>query len=344
MKQNLLFIVLFLAFTACKTTYVTVQVLKPAPITIPSKINNLVFVNRSLPAKSERFKNILEGAITGEAVLADRRGAEECIRGVMNQLSQSPRYKAVNPSNVDLRGTGTREFPPLLEWKFVEDICKQNNADALITLETFDSNNAVKMGERQVEKKDGDRVVKYTEFIATLDVQIETGWRIYFPAEKRIVDQNIYSDGRSWSSTNQAKKRAEEGLPFLDNAIAQAGYYAGEQYAYRISPMWISVSRYYYRKGSNDFESADRFGKTGDWDSAAKIWIKHVNDSDPKIAGNACYNMALAEELEGNLDQALDWARQSYTKYNNKKGRYYANILQQRIYDQSKLDEQMQKE
>jgi tetratricopeptide (TPR) repeat protein len=343
MRQNLLFIVLFFAFTACKTTYVTVQVLKPAHITIPSKINNLVFVNRSLPAKSERFKNILEGAVTGEAILADRIGAEECIKGVIANLNESPRYKAVAPGNINLKGTGTREFPPALEWDIVEDICKQNQADALITLETFDSNNSVEIGERQAERKDGQRTIKYVEFIATLHVQVESGWRIYYPAEKRIIDQNVYNDAQSWSNTSDARKRAEAGLPLIENAVGDAGFYAGKQYAFRISPMWTNVSRYYFNKGNVDFERADRFGKSGDWKGAADIWIKYVNNSDPKIAGNACYNMALAQELEGNLEEALDWARKSYTKFNNKKGRYYANILQQRIYDQSRLDEQMQK-
>lgn len=344
MKQNLLFIILLLAFSACKTTYVTVQVLKPAPITIPSKVNNLVFINRSLPAKSERFKNILEGAVTGEALLADRRGSEECIKGVIANLNESPRFKAIAPGNVELRGTGTREFPPMLEWRFVDEICKKNNADALITLETFDSNNSIQMGERQAERKEGDRTIKFTEFLATLNVSVETGWRIYYPAERRIIDQNVFSDGRSWSNASDARKKAEAGLPFLDHAVADAGFYAGKQYAYRISPMWISVSRYYYKKGNNDFKTADRYGKTGDWNGAANIWSKYVNDRDSEVAGNACYNMALAEELEGNLEVALDWAKKSYTKYNNKKGRYYANILQQRIYDQQRLDEQMQKD
>lgn len=342
--QNLLLFIILLAFSACKTTYVTVNVLKPAHITVPSKVNNLVFVNRSLPAKSERFKNILEGAVTGEGVLADRRGSEECIKGVIASLNQSPRFKAVAPGNVDLRGTGTREFPPVLDWRVVEDICRQNQAEALITLETFDSNNSVQVGERQAERKEGETTVKYTEFRATLNVEIETGWRIYYPAERRIIDQNIFTDGRSWSSVHEARKKAEAGLPFLDNAIADAGFYAGKQYAFRISPMWINVSRYYFKKGNKDFERADRFGKSGDWNGAADIWIKYVDHRDEKIAGNACYNMALAEELEGNLDKALEWARKSYTKYNNKKGRYYANILQNRIYDQSRLDEQMQKE
>lgn len=343
MRSYLLLLCLFLVFSACKTSYVTVNVLKPAPITVPSKINKLVFINRSLPGKSERFKNILEGAVTGEGVMADRRGAEECIKGVISRLNGSPRFQAIAPGNLELRGTGTREFPPMLDWNQVEDICRQNQADALITLETFDSNNNVTMGERQAERKEGEKVIKFTEFVATLNVQIEAGWRIYFPAEKRIVDQNIFTDGRSWSNTSDARKRAEAGLPMMDRAVMETGYYAGEQYAYRISPMWINVSRYYFRKGNNDFERAERYAQTNDWKSAAELWSKYVSDRDEKIAGNACYNMALAEELEGNLEAALDWARKSYTKYNNKKGRYYANILQQRIYDQAKLDEQMQK-
>ncbi|NJO83791.1 MAG: hypothetical protein HC828_13990 [Blastochloris sp.] len=260
----------------------------------------------------------------------------------MASLNHSPRFQAVAPGDMDLRGTGTREFPPALDWYIVEDICKQNQADALITLETFDSNNSISIGERQAERKDGDRTIKFTEFLATLNVQIEAGWKIYYPAEKRIIDQNIYSDGRSWSNASDARKKAEAGLPFMDQAVADAGRYAGERYAFRISPMWVNVSRYYFRKGNADFETADRFGKSGDWQGAANLWIKYVDARDPKIAGNACYNMALARELEGDLESALEWARKSYTKYNNKKGRYYANILQQRIYDQSRLDEQMQ--
>ena len=344
MRHYLLFLVVIFVVVSCKTTSVTVQVLKPAPISITPKINTIVFANRSLPAKEERFKNVLEGAITGESILADRRGSEECIKGVVAKLQNSPRFEPLLAGDLNIRGTGTRQFPPALDWNVVEDICKKYQADALITLETFDSNNTRDMKERQAERKEGEKVIKYTEFLATLNVQIETGWRIYFPSEKRIVDQNIYMDGRSWSNASDARKRAEAGLPFQDQAIADAGYYAGQQYAFRISPMWISVSRFYYRKGNADFEAADRRGKTSDWKGAAEIWRKHINSNDPKLAGNACYNMALACEIEGDLEAAMDWAKKSYVNYGNKKARYYTNILQQRIYDQSRLDEQMKQQ
>ncbi|NJK98436.1 MAG: hypothetical protein HC905_29100 [Bacteroidales bacterium] len=274
--------------------------------------------------------------------MADRRGAEECIRGVMASLNHSPRFQAVAPGDMDLRGTGTREFPPALDWYIVEDICKQNQADALITLETFDSNNSISIGERQAERKDGDRTIKFTEFLATLNVQIEAGWKIYYPAEKRIIDQNIYSDGRSWSNASDARKKAEAGLPFMDQAVADAGRYAGERYAFRISPMWVNVSRYYFRKGNADLKQLTDL-------------VNQVTGRVQPIYGLSMWMQGIRKLQEmhaiiwpwhGNWkaiwNQLWNGHESPYTKYNNKKGRYYANILQQRIYDQSRLDEQMQ--
>jgi hypothetical protein len=78
-----------------------------------------------------------------------------------------------------------------------------------------------------------------------------------------------------------------------------------------------------------------------EWAAAAEIWNKYVNDPDPKIAGWACHNMALAAEMEGDLDAAVEWAKKAYLDYNNKKSRNYINILKNRIADQAKLKEQL---
>ncbi len=39
----------------------------------------------------------------------------------------------------DFRGTGTKQFPLPLEWPQVEMLCKKYNVDAIVALETFDS-------------------------------------------------------------------------------------------------------------------------------------------------------------------------------------------------------------
>ena len=66
-----------------------------------------------------------------------------------------------------------------------------------------------------------------------------------------------------------------------------------------------------------------------------------INDSDIKIRGYAAYNLALAAEVQGDLDVALDWAKKSYSDFRNKKALSYSRVLQQRIYDQARLKEQM---
>jgi hypothetical protein len=51
-----------------------------------------------------------------------------------------------------------------------------------------------------------------------------------------------------------------------------------------------------------------------------------------KIAGRACYNMAIINEINGDLDAALQWAQKSYEDYNDKLGIRYVRILENRKY------------
>ncbi|HEY4789640.1 MAG TPA: DUF6340 family protein, partial [Bacteroidales bacterium] len=176
---------------------------------------------------------------------------------------------------------------------------------------------------------------------ASLNVNVESGWRIYFPATSEILDEHIYNDSKSWVNTSDARKKAEQGLPTKDHAVSDAGFYAGNQFAIRISPRWIWVNREYFKKGNNDFEQARRLVQVNDWKGARALWEKYVTSSNPKIAGFACYNMALACEMDGDLEKAIDWAKKAFTDYNVKSARNYANILQHRLDEQSRLDEQM---
>ena len=340
--QQALFILAVGSLFSCKTTQVSVEVLKPAQITIPAQIKSIAVINGSTPSKRDRVRNVMEGIITGEVPFVDKHAAEQCITGVVNRLQGSPRFKSAVLTGIQIKGTGTRQFPAPLDWDYVDEICRNSNVDAIAVLEVFDSNNMYSQTEREAKRKEGDKEIKYTEYVAHLDVEIEAGWRIYYPEKQQIIDQNIYDDGREWSNASNTPKKAQAGLPSLESAVSDAGYYAGQQYAVRISPLWMWVSRQYYNKGNTDFEQATRRAKVNDWKGAAELWQKHINSADPKIAGYANYNMALACEMEGDLESALDWAQKSYVNCNNKSARYYVNILKQRINDQVRLKEQME--
>ncbi len=74
------------------------------------------------------------------------------------------------------------------------------------------------------------------------------------------------------------------------------------------------------------------------------IYRKYVNDPDSKIAGYACYNMALASEVFGEFDIALDWAQRAYSEYRLKAARDYINTIERRIRDAEALKRQMNEE
>ena len=188
------------------------------------------------------------------------------------------------------------------------------------------------------------KIENYLEFLASLDVAIEAGWRIYDPKSKRILDQNVFTDHKVFNGEGLSEKEAQKKLPVSRLAVKDAGHFAGTQYAFRISPMWVWVSRSYYKKGNDDFEYAKFDVKADQWEKAIEKWKKYVKDPDPKIAGYACYNMALGAEIYGDLETAAEWAKKSYTDYHNKKAYSYLKQIEQRIRDQERLQEQMKTE
>ena len=89
------------------------------------------------------------------------------------------------------------------------------------------------------------------------------------------------------------------------------------------------------------FEVAKRRAQTGDWDGAADLWNAETNNRKAKIAGRAYYNMAISNEINGNLPEAVDWVKKSYTDYKNKEALDYLRILERRIENDEQVDFQM---
>ncbi|RLD50619.1 MAG: hypothetical protein DRI94_08155 [Bacteroidetes bacterium] len=339
----LFIVIIVISFLSCKTKSISVKVLKPAEIYVPSNIKTLAVVNRSLPAKGNgnQFNNVVEGIISGEGLFVDREASQRTVNGLADGLQNSPRFSITVLDGLNLRGTGTAKFPAPLPWQQVSQICRDYSADALILLETFDSNTSRRYGSQQKTIKEDNKDVTYTEYNATIDISINAGWRIYDPKNQKIVDQNVFTDRKAWNRNGRTKTEAQNNLPKQAYAVKDAGYYAGKRYAVRISPNWIWVSRHYFVKGNDDFKNAKYKADAKQWQDAADIWKRYVNDPDIKIAGRACYNMALASEIFGKFDVALDWAQKAYADYRLKDARQYINILENRIRDAERLDRQM---
>ena len=97
-------------------------------------------------------------------------------------------------------------------------------------------------------------------------------------------------------------------------AVEDAGSLAGIDFSSRLYTIRTTVERVLFIKGNKDFKIANRYLKQRHWSSAATIWKNYTNDPDKKIASAALFNLAVLNEMEGNIKEALRLAKQAHKK------------------------------
>lgn len=342
-RYLLIFIFFTLGLSGCMSS-LSLQVLKPADVTLNENIKTIAIADRSKPKSN--VANVLEGVLSGEGLGQDKSGIQNALSGLNDILGRSPRFQG-KMTDIYLQGSGAgNSFPEPLVWEEVTRICNFYDADALVLLETYDSDIRIVPSVKLVDKKDNEgRTYKQKEFWAEQRVRVQVGFRVYDAERKTVSDQYHFTEEMSWTGKGLTEAEALSRLINKRAAVDRVSFAAGNKYGYRISPMWVNVHRSYYKKdrASALIKEAARRVHVGDWEGAEKNW-KSILESNTrrKTAGRAAYNLALAAEVRGDLNEAKSWAMEAYTKYGNKNARDYERIIQRRIYDLQRLEQQME--
>jgi hypothetical protein len=340
-KKLLILSISAFLISSCKMQEIYLNVLEPAPVTVPSYIKSAGVIDRSEPADATKKFDAIEKTVTLEGSKLDKEGTEASVSGLTGELMKNNRFTEIKPlTTVKATSPGMGMFPPPLDWETVTTICKDNNVDALFSLELFDTDTKVSY---QLKKSTGKTLLGALtgyEQQADMLTTVKTGWRIYDPAGKNILDEIAITKDLTFSSTGLTPVIAASALIDRKEAVKQVGSNAGIAFAQRILPYEISVTRNYYVKGTDNFKIGMRKARTGNWDDAAGLWMKETSNPSGKIAGRACYNMAIISEIKGSLDVAIEWARKSYEDYNNREALNYVNILKNRQANSRVIQEQ----
>ncbi len=335
----LFFVVHFLS--SC-TSSVLLTIMKPADVTVKQHIKQVALINRTKP--SNTVMNVIEGVMTGEGIYQDAEASQEVINGLNLVLKDSPRFHVIS-TGLRLKGSKTgNTFTNPLSWSQIEQYCKQYNADAVVSLEVFDTDFIVTDGSIVETKKDENgNEYKETVFTAKGVASVKAGFRFYDPKTKAIIDQNLYNRSRTFKSKGASVKDAIAKLIKRNAAVKRVGFVMGKHYGFKIAPRRVTVKRKMYKKAkhSTDVEKGKRYADVNDWKNAAKAWERAVTSPHEETAGKAAYNLAVAFEVLGDLEKAINWARAAYTEYGNKDAKGYQRILEHRVQQEMRLKEQM---
>lgn len=331
---------------SCKMNQLYLNVLEPAPVTLSSQIRKVGVINRSVPTDETKILDVLDKALSLEGVNLDNDGAEQAINGLSAELLNNSRFDEVkNLSDIDFRTPSLMGiFPVPLSWDIVSKVCRETGTDALFALEYYDTDTKLRYSTRD----DGDKAVlgvKIPGIVHEADMEtiVKTGWRIYDPASKIIADEFHHVQSVVFTGTGITPLVAVAGLIGRKDAVIKVSNKAGHGYAMRLIPFELRVMRDYFVKGTNNFKIAKRKAQVGKWNEAGDLWKQETTNPRRKVAGRASYNMAIINEINGNLPDALGWAQKAWEYYKIRPALRYVDILENRMVKSDILMEQQQR-
>ncbi|MES1215594.1 MAG: DUF6340 family protein [Bacteroidota bacterium] len=332
MKHLLYLVCTIIILSSCSSTnLVFISVKEPAPVTVPNYIKSVAIVNRSVAAKENKVLNDIHQVVSLESKNLVEEGGKACVNGLNDELIANNRFEnVVKLEKTDLRSFGSGVFPSALDWTQVEKICRETNTDALFSLELFDTDSKLNYSSTPVKVNTGIVSLPALEHHVNMNTLVKTGWRMYDPVGRVILDESNISKDLQFSGSGINPVAAAGALIEKKEAVIRASNMAGHIYAAKIDPYWIRVNREYFVKGSDNLAMAKRKAQTGNWDEAGELWKKETNSASSKIAGRACYNMAIINEINGDIDAAIQWAQKAYENYRVRIALQYVNILRNR--------------
>ena len=281
----------------------------PAQIKLPSSLDTLIIVNRLKPSESINSKFMVE------SVFDRYNSTRQALEGLHDILDKSPRLKIIEsielPIGADEFNT---DYKKPLSWEEAKLICKNYKGDAIICLENLKINTKFDLFYDSIKRTE----------TKTVHTSTRVFWRIYYPKEEKIIDNNYFSE---YDHQNEEDRSA---------------YICGSEYAKRISPYHFYDYRNYYEAGNDQLKAiGDSIRKNKDWDYAIKIWERmNKQENTLSVKRMATYNLIVAYERKGDLGKALQLAYDGAYDLKDRKILNYITKLRYRINCKKLYEEQ----
>jgi tetratricopeptide (TPR) repeat protein len=322
------------------SAWVNLTLTRPSELVLPDYIKAIALIDRTL--QEETPQNKVEQVITGEIFRQDEQAIMKVTDGFIDACSGMNRFQPVRTTE-KYQSDGTKTtFPTPLDWNTVDEICSKYQADALLSIEIFDTDFLITNNPVKIDVKDDQGGVSTrVEFRASGVAVIHFGIRMYDAANRTILDEYQTSHRMNFDAQAGTLQAAVNQLLDKVEAINQASFDAGFLYGQRITPTYYRVTRYFFDKPKKELGAGVRYSEVADWQGAINAWMKVVERGERKDAGRAAYNIAVAYEVLGDLEEAKRWAARSHTEFAEKDADEYYKMLNNRIREEALVEQQL---
>ena len=320
MKISILLITTILLGSCSTYKTVGIKVEHPAVIDLQPAVQRITLVNRTIPAKgSTTVGSILEGVISGESIMADRLGAKAALNGMQLALTQGDRLLPVG-GIVDMKTNTILTTPPALTWTVIDSLCKANGSDMIVACEYFDSDQTGTIGGANLPNTPNQG-----------SATVRAYFRVYDNINKVIVDEQMMRYRAGGGGGTLVLQGA--------NNVERRAYGTGYEYGRMLVPYTNFEKRDIYHSGSKNLRAASKLARANNWTTAENMW--QIGESgNRREAYRSAYNLAVASEMSGNLEQAMQFAEKAFSMKPKSRIAQYMRVLTIRMDEQPRLERQ----
>lgn len=337
MKYIIIFITIILSASSCNTLKITtIDVRKPANVTFPSNVTDIIVVDNTPKEKTSKGENKL-----GDIPIIKLDSAKSVMLSHLGQFMNGERYfNKVEIYPYRTNGSVSQEVSPLSTRK-IQSICHESNANALISVDMFTVS-----GELDTEST--GYLSSYRIIAAKLGALV----RVYsedgnlYSAPIVLLDSLYREENLDWSKINSS-------IPPLNDLIVELSVLAADHLTGKFIPSWQQQDRWYYVNNSSKMKEAAKYAEQSKWKEAVDIWkILFEIEKNTKKKIQLSSNIALACEYLDEIDNAVIWINTAYNLLPPNKDSdlsnqitTYKNILEKRqnvmplLYKQLGIDE-----
>ena len=335
-KSGLLWFVFLLVLSSCVSfEKFSIEVYKPSELNLAPNIKKIAIVSRNLKYANDTLQNyqVKNHHLIKDKIKfnSDSLAIATCLDSLSGQLLAKNRFDKVwiLPVNT-FPETRVKEIRPANgEW--YKAITQKTGTDALILLDMFSC----------FYSQNND------DSNPTANVVTSNIWTVYGDKEQRIIDRFTQVDTLYWDELDENGQYKKLRIPDKKNAITLAAGVIGENYAKHILPAWAKVDRTIMQSSDSEFQKAMKLAQNNKWEEAIAIWQNYADSKSKLKRVTALYNLALASEMNGNIDQAIGLTDQAakvssglFMSSENEAVRKYSAVLYQRKNEINKLNQQ----
>lgn len=317
-------------FSCTSLRNIGIQVAQLPEYPLSEQVQSLALLNRSMtPQFSNLSSDSLEKILFNQqldlsAVIQDSLVTDSLLKVAANVLFESGRYDVVIPKDFRVERNDSNLIAEPLSNEYIKEICDDFHVDGALVLESFVEQ--IKTNYRTIRNFDPAN----SAYDATTDLTYHSQWRLYRPngSLKTILFQ--IRDSIFWQASDFSLENLYLQMPKTKDALIDGGVACAIKMTGYISPVWINQNRTYYLTGKKEIDAAVPMILDNRWDEATIIWLKYANINATSVRAKVEYNLALASEIKGDFNLAIDWAMKSFKSKYTRAAELYVKLLNER--------------